>query len=227
MIMIPAPLALAWAMDNKFMKRRRSRGMLGIAIMTVISVATYAGVLGWIVHYNIDRNATAPAVDWSMSSFASGFVLYILSGTIYSGFQICGQWTLAALSNDPYKCARYAGLFKGTTSLGLMAAFLMDSKGVSYLTQTIVHLVLYAIGATSLLSVTWFYVRDTNYFLEADVIAPEHVTKEAFVSGVITEEDVSKEKEKERERKQDKELELVSDQRRHPVVNEITAEDKA
>ncbi|KAK5320261.1 hypothetical protein LTR93_007318 [Exophiala xenobiotica] len=199
-IMIPAPLALAWAMDNKFMKRRRNKGMLGVTLMTVISLATYAGVLGWIYHYDIDRTATPPAVDWDESTFASGFVLYLLSGTIYSGFQICGQWTLSALSNDPYKCARYAGLFKGTTSLGLMAAFLMDSKGVSYSIQTIVHLVLYAIGAVSLLSVTWFCVRDTNYFLEADVIAPEHVTEQAFVNGIITEEVLSHEKEKERKR---------------------------
>jgi hypothetical protein len=223
MIMIPAPLALAWAMDNKYMKKRRTRGMLGVAIMSVIALATYAGILGWLVQNDVDRSTTPPAVDWDMSSFASGFVLYVLSGMIYSGFQICGQWTLSALSNDPYKCARYAGLFKGTTSLGLMTAFLMDSKSVSYLDQAIVHLVFYAMGAISLLSVTWFCVRDTNYFLEADVIAPQHITEEAFESGIITQDEVSKEKEKEREMEKGK----SAVQGLHPVVAETSLDNAA
>ncbi|EXJ80645.1 hypothetical protein A1O3_06929 [Capronia epimyces CBS 606.96] len=219
MIMIPAPLALAWAMDNKYMTRRRTRGMLGVAIMAVITLATYAGVIGWLVRNDVDRSQPPPAVDWSMSSFASGFVLYILSGIIYSGFQICGQWTLSALSNDPYKCARYAGLFKGTTSLGLMAAFLMDSKNVSYLDQAIVHLVLYAVGVISLVSVTWFCVRDTNYFLEPDVIAPQHITEEACVHGVITQDEVSEEKNKQRVR--DGKRPDSGEQGLQPVVAEI------
>ena len=176
MIMIPAPLALAWIMDNKHIKKRRTRGMLGISIMGAIVLSTYAGLVGWLIKNDVDRNATPPAVDWTMSSFASAFILYLLSGIIYAGFQICGQWTLSGLSNDSYKCARYAGLFKGTTSLGLMIAFIMDSQNVSYLNQTIVHFVLYAIGLVSLMSVTWLFVRDTNHFLEDDVIAPQHVT---------------------------------------------------
>ncbi|KAL3455403.1 hypothetical protein BJX64DRAFT_272490 [Aspergillus heterothallicus] len=56
------------------------------------------------------------------------------------------QWTLGALKDDPALCARYARAFKGTVRLGMCIIFTMDSKGVSYVTQTMVQLVLYVVG---------------------------------------------------------------------------------
>ncbi|KAJ9628319.1 hypothetical protein H2204_009294 [Knufia peltigerae] len=182
-VMIPLPLTLAWAMDTRFIKRRRSRGLLGCSIIGVVTLATYSSMAAFIKINDIDRTKPPPQVDWTDSRFAWGFILYLLSGIIYAGFQICGQWILGALTNEPAKCARYAGLYKGFTSLGLMTAFLMDGQGVSYVTQQIVQFVLYVVGLASLFGITWFCVKDTNYFLEADVIVPKHVEAEIVTQG--------------------------------------------
>ena len=197
LVMIPGPLALAWLMDTRFIQKRRLRGLLGISIMGAITLGTYAGLTAFIHYDDIRRTKPPPAVDWNDSRFAAGLVLYLLTGIIYAGFQICGQWILGALTNDPALCARYAGLFKGTTSLGLMVCFIMDGQGVSYRTQQIVQFVLYAVGVASLSGVTWVFVQDTNYFEEADVIVPHHVEQAALRRGLVVQEDVDREREKE------------------------------
>ena len=193
-VMIPLPLALAWVMDTRTIKKRRSRGLLGCAIIGIVMIATYSSMAAFIKHYDIDRTKTPPQVDWTDSRFAWGFILYLLSGIIHAGFQVCGQWVLGALTNEPAKCARYAGLYKGFTSLGLMIAFLMDGQGVSYATQQIVQFVLYMVGLASLVGVTWFYVEDTNYFLEADVIVPKHVEAEILTHDIAIETGADQEK---------------------------------
>ena len=82
------------------------------------------------------------------------------------------QWTLGALSNDPVQCSRLAGLFKGTTSLGMCISFVLDSQNVAYIDQLAVQFTLYAVGLAFLLGIIWFCVKDTNYFLEENVIVP-------------------------------------------------------
>ncbi|GME47572.1 putative membrane transporter protein [Neofusicoccum parvum] len=198
-IMIPTPLAIAWVMDNPRIPTRRLKGIIGASIMGLITLGATAGLLGWITTNGIDANDPSPGIDWTESGFASGFILYILFGIVYATFQICVQWTLSSLTNDPVLCARYAGAFKGTVSLGMCISFVLDSEGVSYRTQTTVQLVLYVIGLTSLLGVTWFFVKDTNYFLEDNVIVPKHVEEEAVVAGIVPHEAVEHERAKEAE----------------------------
>ncbi|KAK5124766.1 hypothetical protein LTR85_001479 [Meristemomyces frigidus] len=184
-IMIPAPIALAWVMDNPRIMSRRNRGLSGVAIVGTITMASTAGLLGWVMRNNIDRSLTSPAVDWTDSAFASGFVLYVLSGIVYACFQITVQWTLSALTNDPVLCARYAGAFKGTVSLGMCISFTIDAKSVSFQTQLVVDLVLYAAGLACLVYVIMVYVKDTNYFLESDVIVPAYAEEKALAQGDV------------------------------------------
>ena len=198
-IMIPCPLALAYVMDSNFIKSRRIRGLVGVAIMGTITLAASAGLAAFIVEKDVNRQKnTPPAVDWSDGAFAGPFILYLLFGIVYATYQICVQWTLASLTNDPVKCARYAGMFKGTTSLGMCISFVLDSKNVSYLDQLIVQFVLYGVGLACLVSVIWFCVKDTNYFLEDDVIVPKSYEEKAILEGMVDQEAVDREKAKER-----------------------------
>lgn len=174
-IMIPAPICLAMIMDNQKITSRRSRGLYGSAVVGVISIAAMGGLLGWIIKNDVDRHLDPPAIDWSEPAFAAGFILYLLFGIVYACFQIATQWTLAALTNDPSLCARYAGAFKGTVSLGMCVSFVIDSEGVSYRNQAIIQLLLYALGLACLLYVIAVYVKETNYFAEEDVIVPAAV----------------------------------------------------
>ncbi|KAK5948242.1 hypothetical protein OHC33_010676 [Knufia fluminis] len=184
-IMIPAPICLAYIMDNKKIRSRRIKGLLGSVLVGLISLGAIGGLLGWVVSNHIDRTKAAPAIDWTDSAFAAGFILYVLSGIIYACFQIAVQWTLAALTNDPALCARYAGAFKGTVSFGMCISFTIDSQGMNFKKQTIVQLILYIIGWVCLLYVIAVYVKPTNYFLEDSVIVPAAFEQKVAVEGVI------------------------------------------
>lgn len=171
--MIPASSALAWLMDIRYISQRRRRGLLGISAIGVVTLGTYAALTAWIKYNDIDRLKPSPAVDWTDGRWTAGIVLYILSGSIYSGFQITTQWVLGALTNSPPMCARYAGIFKGFTSVGLCAWFVMDGQSVSYKAIQASQFAFYALGLISLTFVTWNYVRDTNYIHEDNVIPPQ------------------------------------------------------
>lgn len=173
--MIPAPILLAMIMDSKHVQSRRLRGVLGASLVGIITMGATAGLLGWIMRNNIQRNDDPPAVDWTDSAYAAAIILYLLFGAIFACFQICVQWTLASLTNEPSLCARYAGAFKGTVSLGMCISFTVDSQGMTFRDQTIMQLAVYALGIVSLLYVILTYVKQTNYFDEAGVIVPTSV----------------------------------------------------
>ncbi|EXJ88145.1 hypothetical protein A1O1_05073 [Capronia coronata CBS 617.96] len=196
-IMIPAPIFLAWIMDNKKIASRRSKGLLGATFVTVVTFGATAGLMGWTYANDIDRHNPAPGVDWSDSAFAAGFILYLLFGIVNACFQIAVQWTMSALTNDPALCARYAGAFKGTVSFGMCISFTIDSQGMNFKKQIIVQLVLYVAGVISLYTVIALYVRQTNYFLEDSVIVPQEVEQKSLVDGTVPPEQVLREHEKE------------------------------
>ncbi|KAJ9145453.1 Membrane transporter protein [Pleurostoma richardsiae] len=196
-IMIPAPICLAMIMDNPRIASRRTKGLIGTAVVGVITMATTAGLLGWVIHNNVNGDNDPPAVDWTDSAFAAGFILYLLNGIIYACFQIAVQWTMASLTNDPALCARYAGAFKGTVSLGMCISFTIDSQGVSYRNQVIIQLALYGFGLVCLFWVIAYYVKETNYFLEDSVIVPAKIEEKAVTLGLVAEDVIEHEHQKE------------------------------
>lgn len=78
-------------------------------------------------------------------------------------------------------------------------SFIFDSQGISYRNQTIIQLVLYVFGWLCLIYVIWFYVKDTNYFEEPNVIVPKKVDEQALISGLVFREILEREAEKEEE----------------------------
>ncbi|PLB47354.1 MFS general substrate transporter [Aspergillus steynii IBT 23096] len=170
-VMIPTPLILAYILDNKHVKSRRLRGVMGTTFTSLITMGATCGLLPWVIRNQVDRERPS-AVDWTDSSSAAAMALYILFGIVYACFQIGVQWTLAALTNDPALCARYSGASKGTVSLGMCVSFTVDSQGMSFRNQVIMQLVLYCVGICSLYYVIIVYVRQTNYFVEESVIVP-------------------------------------------------------
>ncbi|KAF4961810.1 hypothetical protein FSARC_10068 [Fusarium sarcochroum] len=174
-IMIPAPILLAYIMDNRHIKSRRSRGLMGFSVVSLITMGATSGLLAWVMQNHVVKSAESPAVDWTDSAFAPGIILYLLFGVIFACFQISVQWTLSSLTNDPSLCARYAGAFKGTVALGMCISFTVDSQGMSFRDQIIMQLALYALGICCLFYVISVYVKQTNYFAEEGVVVPVEV----------------------------------------------------
>ncbi|OQV05328.1 hypothetical protein CLAIMM_10089 isoform 2 [Cladophialophora immunda] len=198
-VMIPAPLLLAWVMDSPKIKSRRMRGVVGVTAIGTITMASLAGVLGWICVHDIDRHKTPPGADWTDGSAAVGYIfLYLFFGIVDACFQIVVQWTLSALTNDPVLCARYAGAFRGTVSLGMCIAFTLDARTVSYKNQIIIQLCVYALALCSLYYVILTYVKETNYFAEENVIVPVAFEEKAIVEGLVADDVIRRERELEK-----------------------------
>jgi hypothetical protein len=88
-------------------------------------------------------------------------------------------------------------MFKGTTSLGMCVSFILDSKNVSYMDQLIIQFVLYAVGLLCLFSIIWFCVKETNYFLEENVIVPHKFEEKLLLEGMVVQDVIEREKAKE------------------------------
>lgn len=87
------------------------------------------------------RLSHARGYDWTSPNYKKYTVIYFFFPMLYSGLQIVVEWILAALTNDPATLARYAGMFKGTGSLGICVAFILDSRKVPYIWQLTVQFV--------------------------------------------------------------------------------------
>lgn len=91
---------------------------------------------------------------------------------------------------DAGRAEQRAGAFKGTVSLVMCVAFVLDSEGVAYRAQAAAQLCAYAGGLASLLGVTACCVRETNYFLEEGVVVPRRVEQSAVViAGAMADEE--------------------------------------
>lgn len=174
-IMIPTAILLSMALDGKFVKSRRSRGMLTVAVVGLITMAASAGLTAWEKINHLDGALAASNIDWTDSNYAGGCVIYLLWGIVYASYVVVVQWVMASMSNDPDKLAFYAGFTKGTNSLGLCISFVLDVKSVTYFTQTIIQFVLYGVGTVIMFAVVYVFVKETNYFQEENVIVPLYI----------------------------------------------------
>lgn len=135
------PGLLICVLDSRLIKSRRKRGLLGIAIMGCVSVGACAGLIAWLLHWRVDELDGPSGADWTDPEWPALFVIYILFGSIYSGYQMCTEWTLSATTNDPEQLARVAGMFKFYSSFGMMVSFILAGERVHFLAQVITQLV--------------------------------------------------------------------------------------
>lgn len=136
------PPLLTFVLDNsRSMSSRRHRGLLGIGIMGTIAIGTAGGLIGWLRVNDIDGSSRARSWDWSGAQYPGLAIIYILMGSIYSGYQMVTEWTLAATTNDPETLARIAAIFKFWSASGMLVSFVLAAQHVPFLDQTIIQLV--------------------------------------------------------------------------------------
>ncbi|EXJ86431.1 hypothetical protein A1O3_03382 [Capronia epimyces CBS 606.96] len=184
-IQLPASFGMTYILDNPRFGRRKTRALIGISVMSAITLAICAAEAAWLAEHHLHRHEAGPSTDWTDSAFAGAFVIYVIYGSVYSIYQIATQYVICALTNDPEKLARRASCFRGTTALGMMFSFIIDGNGGTYITQLSFQFACYFVGILFLYAVTIFYVSDTNYFHEDTVIVPKHVEDDARLEGRI------------------------------------------
>ncbi|EXJ69999.1 uncharacterized protein A1O5_07072 [Cladophialophora psammophila CBS 110553] len=184
-IQLPASFGMTYILDNPRFGRRKTRALIGISVMSAITLAICAAEAAWLAEHHLNRHEPGPSTDWTDPAFAGAFVIYVIYGSVYSIYQIATQYVICALTNDPERLARRASCFRGTTALGMMFSFIIDGNGGTYITQLSFQFACYFVGILFLYTVTMFYVSDTNYFREETVIVPKHIEEDARLEGRI------------------------------------------
>lgn len=82
-IQIPASFFMTWILDSPRFGQRKTRALLGITVMGVITLGICAAEAGWLAVNGIDRTAPGPSVDWTDPTFAGPFVIYVIYGSVY------------------------------------------------------------------------------------------------------------------------------------------------
>ena len=70
-IQLPASFGMTWILDSPRFGRRRVRCLIGISLMSVITLGICAAEAGWLVRNHVDRNQPGPLVDWTDAKFVA------------------------------------------------------------------------------------------------------------------------------------------------------------
>ncbi|KAA8520590.1 hypothetical protein F0562_014846 [Nyssa sinensis] len=131
-------VGIGYIMDFSF-KSRRTRGLVGIGIVSLLATAIWGGGLANQLGYS--RHKPPHELDFkdSSSDFAGPFVLYFSYGLLDAMFQSMVYWVIGALADDSEILSRYVGFYEGVQSLGGAVAWQVDSHNVSLLSELVVN----------------------------------------------------------------------------------------
>lgn len=99
-------VAVGYLLDFSF-RSRRTRGFAGIAVVTMLGTAIWAGGLANQLRYTDGEWPDKLDFKNSGSNFAGPFVLYFSYGLLDAMFQSLCYWVIGALSNDSETLSRY------------------------------------------------------------------------------------------------------------------------
>jgi hypothetical protein len=162
---------IGFVLDNKWMSRR-TRGLLGLTIVSVFVLGTWAGGAAFQVTFT--RQSAPPNVDWTSSNFGGPFVLYFMYGMADAMWQSWCYWIMGSITNESYRLARYAGFYKGVQSAGAAISFGIDSSGAPFINELAANFSMMAF-AVPLMYYVALGVEETNYGKEKEVIMPAHI----------------------------------------------------
>ena len=202
-----------FVLDIKFL-HRRTRGYLGVGVVTVLTVIVWAVALSWQVTF--DRADTkAPGfkkINYKDDNYKGKGALYFFcelplrvlfrqctdppSPAVYFAdacYQALAYWIMSAMTNDPFKLARYAGLYKALQSAGAAGSFGMDAVATPFLNE---HLAswLMMLASFPFAAAVVHTIKETNYEDEK-VVYVDDVAREKAEEGASETGKASMEKE--------------------------------
>ncbi|RCH92147.1 hypothetical protein CU097_004506 [Rhizopus azygosporus] len=152
---------------------RRSRGLLALVILFVVTMAVWAG--GFAFQLTFDNGFDKP-IGWKDARFGGPFVLYMFYGFSDAIYQTYLYWLMGAMSNDPSLLARYAGFYKATQSAGAAIAFGIDAVSVPLRWECLICWVLVFVSFPLILLVA-SRVSETNMNDENDSLSSKSIDK--------------------------------------------------
>ena len=80
-------------------------------------------------------------------------------------YQALAYWIMAALTNDPFTLARFAGLYKAVQSAGGAGSFGMDATSTPYLNELLASWIMMLVSFP-LAGLVVYTIKETNYDTE-------------------------------------------------------------
>ncbi|OJT02758.1 UNC93-like protein [Trametes pubescens] len=150
-----------FCLDLKFL-RRRTRGLLGLGVVTVLVVIVWAVSLSWQVTFTRADVSDANRINYHDSNYKGKGALFFFYYFSDACYQALAYWIMSALTNDPFKLARYAGLYKALQSAGSAGSFGMDAVSTPFLNEHLASWLL-MLASIPLAYLVLRRVKETNY----------------------------------------------------------------
>uniref|UniRef100_A0A1D1YEQ1 UNC93-like protein 2 n=1 Tax=Anthurium amnicola TaxID=1678845 RepID=A0A1D1YEQ1_9ARAE len=139
---------------------RKSRGIIGLFILFLTVMATWAG--GLVFQLTFTRNDEKKDFDIFDSGYAGKLILYILYGMNDAMYQCYAYWIMGSLTNDANLLARYTGFYKAVQSAGGAISWRIDALHTSYLAELLICWALLAVSFPCSFIVA-LRIKATNY----------------------------------------------------------------
>ncbi|KAI0784071.1 MFS general substrate transporter [Abortiporus biennis] len=165
---------------------RRTRGYLGLGVVTAMTIIIWGVGLAWQVTFNradaLARKNSGTLINYHDKEYRGKGALYFFYFFNDACYQALIYWIMSAITNDPFRLARFAGLYKAVQSAGAAGSFGMDAVATPLLNE---HLASWIMMLFSF-PLAFFVIRtikETNYDTEKMVYV-EDIKKDELEQGV-------------------------------------------
>ncbi|OBZ77668.1 UNC93-like protein 2 [Grifola frondosa] len=146
-------------LDTKFL-HRRARGYFGLAVVATMTIIVWSIGLSWQVTFTRKDDTPANFINYKDKAYRGKGALYFFYLFVDACYQALACWTLGALTNDPFKVTRYAGLYRPSRSGA--GGFGMDAVATPLLNEHLASWILMLVS----FPFAWLVLRtvkETNY----------------------------------------------------------------
>ncbi|KAH8997191.1 MFS general substrate transporter [Lactarius hatsudake] len=155
--------------------RRRTRGFVGLAFVSITTIVVWSCALAWQVDFTrIPRTK----LHYTDSRYHAKGALYFFFFFGDACYQALAYWIMGAISNDPFTLARFTGFYKAIQSAGGAGSFGMDATSTPFLNELLASWCLMLVSFPLAGIVIWG-IKDTSYTEEKTVYANDIATQSA------------------------------------------------
>ncbi|OWB73079.1 hypothetical protein B5S31_g2811 [[Candida] boidinii] len=184
---VPASFLFEFLADYKGLSRK-TRGYLALGATATVVFSGLMGVsimMGKWGLSDFSRSVTL-GIDWSETKYAGLFIWYFVCGISYGMMMSLRIWIISSFSNNPQQQSSYSGIIVTFQAAGISIAFGLNAAGVAYEKLLIVWWVLYGTSMICMACAIKFFVTDTDYGKEENVIVPLEARNEIEQSHLDT-----------------------------------------
>jgi len=155
--------------------RRRTRGFLGLAFVTIVTTIVWSCALAWQVRFDRTPRTKLHYTEKAYHGKGALFFFFYFGDAAY---QALAYWIMGAISNDPFTLARFTGFYKAIQSAGGAGSFGMDATSTPFLNEVLASWLL-MMASFPLAGIVIWGIKDTSYTEEKTVYAKDVVDEKA------------------------------------------------